>query len=46
MSPSDAWPMVHPVRASLLRSLLILVFFHTPAVRRYRQVAVRETRHT
>lgn len=40
VSPSDAWPMVHPVWASLLWSLLILVVFRTLAVRKYRQVAV------
>ncbi|WP_326770163.1 ABC transporter permease [Streptomyces sp. NBC_01591] len=40
VSPSDAWPMVHPVWASLIWSLLILVVFRTLAVRKYRQVAV------
>ncbi|GGS89642.1 ABC transporter permease [Streptomyces chromofuscus] len=33
---SDAWPMQHPVLASLLWSLLILVVFRTLAVRKYR----------
>ncbi|SFX35758.1 ABC transporter permease [Streptomyces atratus] len=40
VSPSDAWPMVHPVWASLIWSLLILVVFRTLAVRKYRQAAV------
>ncbi|OAR24534.1 ABC transporter [Streptomyces sp. ERV7] len=34
--PSDAWPMQHPVIASLLWSLLIIVLFRTLAVRKYR----------
>ncbi|MEU1076977.1 MULTISPECIES: ABC transporter permease [unclassified Streptomyces] len=34
--PSDAWPMQHPVIASLLWSLLIIVVFRTLAVRKYR----------
>ncbi|MFI9821614.1 ABC transporter permease [Streptomyces sp. NPDC052013] len=33
---SDAWPMQHPVLASLLWSVAILVFFRTLAVRKYR----------
>ena len=33
---SHAWPMQHPVLASLLWSLLILVVFRTLAVRKYR----------
>jgi ABC transporter DrrB family efflux protein len=33
---SDAWPMQHPVWASLLWSVLITVVFRTLAVRRYR----------
>ncbi|MEG3630584.1 ABC transporter permease [Streptomyces poriticola] len=32
----DAWPMQHPVWASLLWSLLIIVVFRTLAVRKYR----------
>ncbi|MFD7622009.1 hypothetical protein ACFV6W_35280, partial [Streptomyces sp. NPDC059802] len=35
VSLSDAWPMVHPVGASLIRSLLILVVLRTLAVRKY-----------
>lgn len=35
-SQSDAWPMEHPVIASLLWSLLIIVVFRTLAVRKYR----------
>ncbi|MER7925231.1 ABC transporter permease [Streptomyces sp. NPDC096057] len=35
-SPSDAWPMVHPVWASLIYSLLIILVFRTLAVRKYR----------
>ncbi|MFK8910327.1 ABC transporter permease [Streptomyces sp. YS-3] len=34
--PSGAWPMQHPVIASLLWSLLIIVVFRTLAVRKYR----------
>ncbi|MFD9565949.1 ABC transporter permease [Streptomyces sp. NPDC059994] len=34
--PSEAWPMQHPVVASLLWSLLIIVGFRTLAVRKYR----------
>ncbi|MEW1694372.1 ABC transporter permease [Streptomyces sp. NPDC093249] len=33
---SDAWPMRHPVWASILFSLIILVVFRTLAVHRYR----------
>ncbi|MFF1421796.1 ABC transporter permease [Streptomyces sp. NPDC058280] len=36
VSQSDAWPMQHPVWASLLWSLLIIVVFRTLAVRKYR----------
>ncbi|WP_418958782.1 ABC transporter permease [Streptomyces tritici] len=36
VSPSDAWPMQHPVWASLLWSLLIIVVFRTLSVRKYR----------
>ncbi|KOU17964.1 ABC transporter [Streptomyces sp. XY593] len=32
----DAWPMQHPVVASVLWSLLIIVFFRTLSVRKYR----------
>ncbi|MEU4354802.1 ABC transporter permease [Streptomyces virginiae] len=32
----DAWPMQHPVTASLLWSLLIIVVFRTLSVRKYR----------
>jgi ABC-2 type transport system permease protein len=32
----DAWPMQHPVLASLLWSILIIVIFRTLAVRKYR----------
>lgn len=36
VSPSDAWPMQHPVWASLIYSILIVVIFRTLAVRKYR----------
>lgn len=36
VSPSDAWPMTHPVWASLLWSIVIIVVFRTLAVRKYR----------
>jgi len=36
VSPSDAWPMQHPVWASLIYSILIVVVFRTLAVRKYR----------
>lgn len=36
VSNSTAWPMEHPVWASLLWSLIILVIFRTLAVRKYR----------
>ncbi|MGW6577583.1 ABC transporter permease [Streptomyces sp. NPDC054945] len=36
VSPSDAWPMVHPVWASLIWSALIVLVFRTLAVRKYR----------
>jgi ABC-2 type transport system permease protein len=36
VSPSDAWPMQHPVWASLIYSVLIVVIFRTLAVRKYR----------
>ncbi len=35
-STSTAWPMQHPVWASILWSLLILVVFRSLAVRKYR----------
>ncbi len=34
---SDAWPMQHPVWASVIWSVLIVVVFRTLAVRKYRQ---------
>ncbi|WP_093799340.1 ABC transporter permease [Streptomyces sp. Wb2n-11] len=37
---SDAWPMQHPVWASLIWSVLIIVVFRTLAVRKYRSAAV------
>ncbi|WP_210585530.1 ABC transporter permease [Streptomyces sp. GESEQ-35] len=36
VSTSDAWPMQHPVWASLIYSVLIVVVFRTLAVRKYR----------
>ncbi|MEV6397763.1 ABC transporter permease [Streptomyces sp. NPDC051907] len=39
VSPSDAWPMAHPVQASLLWSVLIIVVFRTLSVRKYRSAA-------
>jgi len=36
VSTSDAWPMQHPVWASLIYSVLIIVLFRTLAVRKYR----------
>ena len=36
VSPSDAWHMEHPVWASLIYSVLIIVIFRTLAVRKYR----------
>ncbi|MFF7747875.1 ABC transporter permease [Streptomyces sp. NPDC007971] len=38
-SHSTAWPMQHPVWASLIYSVLIVVVFRTLAVRRYRRAA-------
>ncbi|GCD35237.1 ABC transporter permease [Streptomyces chrestomyceticus] len=35
----DAWPMQHPIIASVLWSVAILVFFRTLAVRKYRKAA-------
>ncbi|MFG2596923.1 ABC transporter permease [Streptomyces sp. NPDC048462] len=39
-SVTGAWPMEHPIWASLIWSVLIIVFFRTLAVRKYRSVAV------
>ncbi|MCX4674655.1 ABC transporter permease [Streptomyces sp. NBC_01433] len=36
----DAWPMQHPILASVMWSVLILVVFRTLAVRKYRSAAV------
>ncbi|MEV7991671.1 ABC transporter permease [Streptomyces sp. NPDC086077] len=36
VSQSDAWPMQHPVWASLIYSAVIIVIFRTLAVRKYR----------
>lgn len=36
---SDAWPMQHPVLASLVYSVIIIVIFRTLAVRKYRNSA-------
>ncbi|MEV5954147.1 ABC transporter permease [Streptomyces sp. NPDC051987] len=36
---SDAWPMQHPVVASLIWSVLIIALFRTLAVRKYRSAA-------
>ncbi|GGT52982.1 ABC transporter permease [Streptomyces purpureus] len=36
VSPSDAWPMQHPVWASIIWSVLIILVFRTLAVRKYR----------
>ncbi|WP_369146164.1 ABC transporter permease [Streptomyces sp. R44] len=36
VSTSDAWPMQHPVWASLLWSILIIAVFRTLSVRKYR----------
>lgn len=40
VSTSDAWPMQHPVWASLLWSILIIVVFRTLSVRKYRSATV------
>ncbi len=37
VSQSDAWPMQHPVWASILWSVLIVVVFRTLSVRKYRR---------
>ncbi|MEU3946238.1 ABC transporter permease [Streptomyces sp. NPDC029526] len=39
VSTSTAWPMQHPVWASLIYSVLIIVVFRTLAVRKYRSAA-------
>ncbi|MCX4724196.1 ABC transporter permease [Streptomyces sp. NPDC090052] len=39
VSTSDAWPMQHPVWASLIWSLVIFAIFRTLAVRKYRSAA-------
>ncbi|MEV3989434.1 ABC transporter permease [Streptomyces sp. NPDC049837] len=39
VSNSTAWPMEHPVLASILWSLLIIAVFRTLAVRKYRSAA-------
>ncbi|GGV65559.1 ABC transporter permease [Streptomyces griseoloalbus] len=39
VSTSGAWPMQHPVWASLIYSVLIIAFFRTLAVRKYRSAA-------
>lgn len=39
VSPSDAWPMQHPVWASLIWSAVIIVVFRTLSVRKYRRAA-------
>ncbi|GLW44844.1 transport permease protein [Streptomyces sp. NBRC 14336] len=40
VSTSDAWPMQHPVWASLIYSVLIVAVFRTLAVRKYRSASV------
>ncbi|MEU9979661.1 ABC transporter permease [Streptomyces sp. NPDC050856] len=40
VSDSGAWPMQHPVWASLIWSVLIIAVFRTLAVRKYRSAAV------
>lgn len=40
VSTSDAWPMRHPVWASLIWSVLIVLVFRTLAVRKYRSATV------
>nr|WP_203586374.1 ABC transporter permease [Actinospica acidiphila] len=39
VSTSDAWPMQHPVWASVIYSVLIIAIFRTLAVRKYRSAA-------
>ncbi|MEC4017167.1 ABC transporter permease [Streptomyces sp. H27-D2] len=38
--PSNAWPMEHPILASLAWSILIILVFRTLAVRKYRSATV------
>ncbi|MCX4515714.1 ABC transporter permease [Streptomyces sp. NBC_01619] len=40
VSPSGAWPMEHPVWASIIYSTLIVAAFRTLAVRKYRSTTV------
>jgi ABC transporter DrrB family efflux protein len=40
VSQADAWPMQHPVWASLLWSVLIIAVFRTLSVRKYRSATV------
>jgi ABC transporter DrrB family efflux protein len=40
VSQSDAWPMQHPVWASLIWSVIIIALFRTLAVRKYRSATV------
>ncbi|MFD5427582.1 ABC transporter permease, partial [Streptomyces sp. NPDC127084] len=40
LSQSDAWPMEHPVAASIIYSVLIVAVFRTLAVRKYRSATV------
>ncbi|MGW7367438.1 ABC transporter permease [Streptomyces sp. NPDC054841] len=40
VSTSDAWPMQHPVWASIIYSILIVAVFRTLAVRKYRSATV------
>ena len=37
---SDAWPMQHPVLASVIWSVVIIAVFRTLAVRKYRSATV------
>lgn len=39
VAQSDAWPMQHPMLASLMYSVVIIVIFRTLAVRKYRNSA-------
>jgi ABC-2 type transport system permease protein len=39
LSSSDAWPMQHPVWASVIYSVVIIALFRTLAVRKYRRTA-------
>ncbi|MFJ1745439.1 ABC transporter permease [Streptomyces sp. NPDC088116] len=40
VSPSPAWPMVHPVWASVIWSIVIIAVFRTLSVRKYRSATV------